>query len=119
VGRAVTQGRVAAVEVEVSAEVMGHFQAGFFDGSKGGAVGQQLGFERAPTGFGSGDAGPASSAGVLAAAVGVNNQAWRGLAQLRACSRASSTSSFGSWSARCQPTTRREQASRQVARQYQ
>ena len=59
VGRAValpgtTQGGVAAVEVEVGVKVMGHFQAGFFEGGKSGAVGQQFGFKRAPAGFGLG-----------------------------------------------------------------
>ena len=76
---------------------MGHFQAGFFERSKGGAVGQQFGFERAPTGFGlrvvvgvagsakagqgAGffDAAATSGAGVLAAAVGVDDEPRCGL----------------------------------------
>ncbi len=88
--RAVAQSGVVTVEVEVGVEVVGHFQAGFFQRSKGAAAGQQLGFERAPAGFslrvvvgvarpaeagqgpGLGDAGAAGRAGVLAAAVGVN-----------------------------------------------
>ena len=99
VGRAVAQGRVAAVEVEVGVQVVRHFQAGFFEGGERRAGGQQLGFECTPTGFGLGvvirsagpaeaghgpglgDAGPASGAGVLAAAVGVDNQARSRLAQ--------------------------------------
>ena len=103
-GRAValpgtTQGGVAPVEVEVGVEVVGHFQAGFFERGEGSAVGQQFGFERVPAGFGLGvvvgaarpteagqgtslvDAGAADDAGVLAAAVGVNNQGGGGLAQ--------------------------------------
>ena len=51
-GRVVAQGGVTTVEVEVGVKVVGHFQAGFFGPGKGGAVGQQLGFERAPAGFG-------------------------------------------------------------------
>ena len=90
---------MAAVEVEVGVEVVGHFQPGFFEGGERRAVGQQLGFERAPTGFGPrvvvgvarpaetgygpglGDAGAAGGAGVLAAAAGVDDESRRGLAQ--------------------------------------
>ena len=42
------QGGVAPVEVAAGVEVVGHFQTGFFKRDKGGAVGQQFGFERAP-----------------------------------------------------------------------
>ena len=69
---------------------MSHFEAGFFKRGKGGAVGQLLGFERAPArfglrvvvgvarpaearhGLGPLDAGAAGGAVVLAAAVGMN-----------------------------------------------
>lgn len=44
---AVAQGRVAAVKLEVGVEVVGHFQAGFFQAGKRAAVGQQLGFQGA------------------------------------------------------------------------
>ena len=82
---------MAAVEVEVGVEVMGYLQAGLFEAVKGFSVGQQLRFEGAPAGFGLGvivritrpaeagqraglfDAGTARLAGVLAAAVGVDN----------------------------------------------
>ena len=98
-GLAVVERRVAAVEVEVGIEVVGDFQAGFFQGGKRAATGQQFGFKRAPASFGlrvvvriarpaeAGqglglfDAGPAGGAGVLAAAVRVDNQAGCGLAQ--------------------------------------
>ena len=90
---------MATVEVEVGVEIMNHFQASYFERSKGSTVGQQFGFERAPTGFGLGvvvgvarpaeagqgpglgDAGAAGSAGVLAAAVGVDDEPRRGLTQ--------------------------------------
>nr|GFC08433.1 hypothetical protein [Tanacetum cinerariifolium] len=92
-------GRVAAVQVEVGVEVVGHFQPGFFQAGKRPAVGQQLGFERAPARLGLGvivgvaragvaghrprvfDTLAAGVAGVLAAAVGVNHQARGRLAQ--------------------------------------
>ena len=45
---------MAPVEIKGVIEVMSHFQAGFFERSKGSAVGQQFGFEGAPTGFGLG-----------------------------------------------------------------
>ena len=82
VGRAVAKGGVAAVEVEVGVEVVGHFQTGFVEGGEGGSLRQQFGFERAParldlsvvvgvarpteTGHGPGlrDAGAVSGAGV-------------------------------------------------------
>ena len=133
-GRAVAQGRVAAVKVEVDVKVAGRFQAGFFERGEGGTGGQQLGFERIPAGFGLGvvvgvarlakaghglgpvDAGTAGGAGVLAATVGLDNQGWR---SVRAYSRATSTSSAGICLVRCPPTKRREQASRQVAREHQ
>ena len=41
-GRAVAQGRVVAIEVEVDVKVAGHFQASFFEGGEGCAVGPQL-----------------------------------------------------------------------------
>ena len=81
---------MAAVEIEVGVEEVNHFQAGFFQGSESGAVGQQFGFDRAPARFGLGfvigvarpaedghslgplDAGAVGGAGVLAAAVGLN-----------------------------------------------
>ena len=86
------------VQIEVGVEVVGHFQAGFFERGKGGTGGQQLGFERAPAGFGLGvvvgiagpaeaghglgpvDAGATGRTGVLAAAVGVDDEPRRGLA---------------------------------------
>ena len=40
VGRAVAQGGVPAVQVEIGVEVMGHFQLGLFQRSKGTATGQ-------------------------------------------------------------------------------
>jgi len=52
VGRAVIKRRVSAVEVEVGIEVVSHFQPGFFQASKGSAVGQQLGFQGAPARLG-------------------------------------------------------------------
>lgn len=97
VQRAVTRNGVAAVEVEVGVEVMSDIQASFFEGGKNATIVQQLGFERAPAGFGLRvviritrpaeigqgtccfDAGAAGGTGVLAATVGVNNQARRGL----------------------------------------
>jgi len=95
----VAQGRVAPVEVEVGVEVVGDFQAGFFETGKGAAAGQQFGFERAPArlslciiigvarpavasqGLRFSDACPARRARVLAAAVGVDNQTGSWLAQ--------------------------------------
>ena len=47
VGRAVAEGRVAALEVEVGVKVVSYFQAGFFEGGKSSAVGQQFGFDGA------------------------------------------------------------------------
>ena len=97
--RAVAEGGVATIEVEVDVEVVSDFQPGFFQADKGTAAEQQLCFERTPARLGLrvvvGFAGPAkagqrprlvnagmaSRAGVLAAPVGVNNQARRGLAQ--------------------------------------
>ena len=90
-GRTVAERGVATVEVKVDVEVPGYFQAGFFQGGEGDVAGQEFGFERAPAGFRLGivigiagsakagqrarlvDAGAAGGAGVLAAAVGVNN----------------------------------------------
>jgi hypothetical protein len=97
--RAVAQGRVAAVEVEVGIEVVGDLQAGLFEAGKRAAVRQQFGFERAPAGLGLRviigvarpaiasqrlslfDARPASQTGILTAAVGMDNQAGSRLAQ--------------------------------------
>ena len=102
--RAVAQGGVAAVEVEVGVKVVSDFHAGFFETGKGPALGQQFGFERTPAGFGLrvvvgvarpaeagqparlGDAGAAGGAGVLAALpgttpVGVDKEARCGLPQ--------------------------------------
>ena len=91
--------RVATIQIEASVEVMGDFQTSFFEAGERPAMGQQLGFERAPVGFGpsvvvggawSAEAGhrpglckasAAGGAGVLAAAVGMDNQTRRGLAQ--------------------------------------
>ena len=90
---------MAALKVEVDVEVTGHFQPGFLERGKGGAVGQQLGFEHIPSGFGLGvvvgiarpaEAGQvpglrnsdaAGGAGVLAALAGVDEKPWRGLTQ--------------------------------------
>ena len=56
---------MATVKAEVGVEVVGDFQAGLFERGKGGVEGQQLGFERAPAGFGLGVvvrvAGPAEA----------------------------------------------------------
>ena len=54
VGEAVADGGVPAVEVKGDVEVMGDFEPGLFEDGKRGARGQQLGFERIPTGFGLG-----------------------------------------------------------------
>lgn len=132
VGRAVAQGGVETVEVEVGIEVVGDFQEGFFLVRKGPAVGQQFGFEGAPaglgvvvgfvrpaeTGQGSGlvDASTACLAGVLAAAVGMIIRHGAGWLSVRAYSSAWSTSSVDIRTVKCQPITRREQASRQLAR---
>ena len=48
-GREVPRGGVAPVEVEIGIEVVSHFQAGLFQRGKRAAVGQQLGFEGAPS----------------------------------------------------------------------
>ena len=50
----VAESGVAEVEVEVIVKGMGYFLAGFFAGVDGGATGQQVVLERAPTGFGLG-----------------------------------------------------------------
>lgn len=57
--RAVAQGGVAKVEVEVCIEAMSHFQVGFSKRGECGAVGKQFGFERAlaVVGFIMGDTG--------------------------------------------------------------
>jgi hypothetical protein len=98
VRRAVAQSGVAAVEVEVYVEVVGHLQQGFFEAGKCAAAGQQFSFECAPARFGLGiivgvarpaiasqclgffDTCPASRASILTTAVGVNNQAGSWLA---------------------------------------
>ena len=97
--RAVAQSGVAKVEVKVDVEVPGDIQAGFFQRGKKGISEQEFGLNGAPIDFdldvivgvagsaetGQGinlvDAGAAGDAGVLAAPIGVNNQARRGLAQ--------------------------------------
>ena len=91
-----SEGRVTAVEVEVGVEVIGDFQPGLLQADKGTAVGEQLRFEGTPpcvglgiivaiTGPGVasqclGDALPTRLAGILAAAVGVDDEPRRGLA---------------------------------------
>jgi hypothetical protein len=98
VGQAVAQGGVPPVEVEVGVEVVGDLQTGLVEASKAAAAEQQFGFERAPTRLGLGliigvtrpdiagqgllffNARPAHRAGVLTAAVGVDNQAGSWLA---------------------------------------
>ena len=90
---------MATVQVEVGVRVVGSFQAGFFQRSEGGSVGQQLDFELALAGFGlrffvgiagsaearygSGlvNAGAVSSAGILAAPVSVDDERRSRLAQ--------------------------------------
>ncbi len=47
-GRAVAQGGVSAVEVEVGVEIISYFQSGLFQAGEGASVRQQLGFEGAP-----------------------------------------------------------------------
>ena len=54
VGQSVAGCRMAAVKVEIGVEVVGDFQAGFFQGSKGATAGQQFRLEGAPAGFGLG-----------------------------------------------------------------
>ena len=94
----VADGGVSAVEVEVDIEIVGHFESGFFQVGESRAGGQQLGFEGTPAGFSlrvvvgiahagvAGaplrllDAGPADGGGVLAAAIGVHDEAGGGLA---------------------------------------
>jgi len=89
---------VPPVEVEVGVEVVGHLQAGLFEAGKRTAAGQQFSFECTPADLGLGvivgvtrsavagqgpsvfDALAARMAGVLAAAVGVDNQAGSWLA---------------------------------------
>ena len=98
-GRAVAQGGVTAVEVEVGVEVIGHFQPGFFQAGKLPAVGQQLRFQGAPARFSMrvvvgiarlGVAGQrpgcfntlaTSQTSVLAVLIGVYEQTGRGLTQ--------------------------------------
>jgi hypothetical protein len=99
VGRAVAQGGVETVKVEVRVEVVSHLQPSFFETGKRAAMRQQLGFERAPARLGLGvvggitrpsvtghrpgrfDALAALHAGVLAAALGMENEARGQLAQ--------------------------------------
>lgn len=52
VGRAVAERGVSAVEIEIGVEIVGHFQPGFLQAGKRAPMGQQLGFEGAPSRFG-------------------------------------------------------------------
>ena len=117
-GRAVAQSGVAAAEVGIGVAIMGHFQTGFFKESKRINMAQQLDFERTPAGFalgvvavfsgpakaghsaGSGNAGAASDAGVLTAAVGVDDGPGLGWRSIRARSALLGTAYASAW--RCQ-----------------
>jgi hypothetical protein len=97
--RVVAERGMAAVEVEIGVEVVGHLQSGFFEAGKRAAMRQRFGFECAPPVLSLGvivgvtwpviagqrlgffDARPAIRPGVLTATVGVNNQAGSRLTQ--------------------------------------
>lgn len=113
VGRAIAEWGVATVQVEVVVEVPGDLPAGFFQRGKGSVAGEAFGFERAPARFSLGIVVGIAGLADAGQSARLVDAGWR---SVRACSRARSTSSVGICAARCQPTTRREQVLRQVAR---